>query len=79
MKTNKIWNSAVGTVKKSTDADCAEWFFKNTGPRSRPNNDFLAALESGLGRIAFVHKKFPDAERWYHDVVTGELVETGES
>ncbi|PYV67210.1 MAG: hypothetical protein DMG96_39960 [Acidobacteria bacterium] len=35
-----------------------------------PNNDFLAALESGLGRIAFVSKKFPDAERWYNDVVT---------
>ena len=35
-----------------------------------PNTDFLAALESGLGRIAFVHKKYADAERWYDDVVT---------
>jgi TolA-binding protein len=35
-----------------------------------PNNDFTAALESGLGRIAFVHKKYADAERWYGDVVT---------
>ena len=35
-----------------------------------PNNDFVAALESGLGRIAFVHKKYADAERWYGDVVT---------
>src|SRR5256885_16209901 len=35
-----------------------------------PNNDFLAALESGLGRIAFVSNKFPDAEHWYNDVVT---------
>jgi hypothetical protein len=34
-----------------------------------PNEDFLAALESGLGRIAFVHKNYPDAERWYNDVV----------
>jgi len=35
-----------------------------------PNEDFVAALESGLGRIAFVHKKYADAERWYGDVVT---------
>jgi len=35
-----------------------------------PNDDFVAALESGLGRIAFVHKKYADAERWYGDVVT---------
>ena len=33
------------------------------------NEDFLAALESGLGRIAFVEKKYADAERWYDDVV----------
>jgi hypothetical protein len=32
--------------------------------------DFVAALESGLGRIAFVHKNYADAERWYDDVVT---------
>jgi len=35
-----------------------------------PNTDFRAALESGLGRIAFVHKQYSDAERWYGDVVT---------
>ena len=35
-----------------------------------PNADFIAALENGLGRIAFVHKKFADAERWYNDVLT---------
>ena len=35
-----------------------------------PNDDFMAALEGGLGRIAFVHKKYADAERWYGDVVT---------
>ncbi len=35
-----------------------------------PNTDFVAALESGLGRIAFVHKKYADAEHWYNDVVT---------
>jgi TolA-binding protein len=35
-----------------------------------PNDDFRAALESGLGRIAFVHKKYADAERWYGDVLT---------
>ena len=34
-----------------------------------PNNDFVAALMSGVGRIAFVHKKYADAERWYGDVV----------
>jgi hypothetical protein len=34
-----------------------------------PKDDFVAALESGLGRIAFVHKQYADAERWYQDVV----------
>jgi hypothetical protein len=34
------------------------------------NQDFIAALMSGLGRMAFVRKKFADAERWYDDVVT---------
>jgi len=34
-----------------------------------PNNDFVAALMSGLGRIAFVHKKYADAERWYGEGV----------
>ena len=33
------------------------------------NNDFMAALKDGLGRIAFVQKKYADAERWYRDVV----------
>lgn len=33
------------------------------------NNDFNAALKIGLGRIAFVQKKYADAERWYGDVV----------
>jgi len=35
-----------------------------------PNSDFIAALMSGLGRIAFVHKRYADAEPWYDDVVT---------
>jgi len=35
-----------------------------------PNPDFVAFLEAGLGRIAFVQKKYADAERWYDDVVT---------
>ena len=35
-----------------------------------PNSDFLAALMNGLGRLAFVRKKYADAERWYGDVVT---------
>jgi hypothetical protein len=35
-----------------------------------PNSDFLSALEAGLGRIAFVDKKYVDAERWHGDVVT---------
>ena len=35
-----------------------------------PNTDFLAALENGLGRIAFARKKYADAKRWYGDVVT---------
>ncbi len=34
-----------------------------------PTNDFVAALMSGLGRIAFVHKKYADAERWCGDLV----------
>ena len=34
-----------------------------------PNNDFMAALKDGLGRIAFVQKKYAEAERWYGDVV----------
>lgn len=34
-----------------------------------PNDDFRAALESGLGRIALVHKNYADAERWYGGVV----------
>ena len=49
----------------------------DTGGRERvrlegylPKLDFLAALECGLGRIAFVQKKYADAERWYDDVVT---------
>ena len=35
-----------------------------------PNQDFIAALENGLGRIVFVHKNYTDAERWYNEVVT---------
>ena len=31
--------------------------------------DFTAALMNGLGRLAFVRRKFPDAERWYDEVV----------
>ena len=31
--------------------------------------DFNAALRNGLGRIAFVLKKYADADRWYGDVV----------
>jgi hypothetical protein len=34
-----------------------------------PNRDFVAALIGGLGRIAFVQKKYADADRWYGDVV----------
>ena len=45
-----------------------------------PNNDFVAALMSGLGRIAFVYKKLADAKRWYGDVLArfcGVLLRTG--
>ena len=35
-----------------------------------PNSDFVAGLETGLGRIAFVHKNYSEAERWYGDVVS---------
>jgi len=35
-----------------------------------PNQEFVAALEDGLGRIAFAHKNYSDAERWYADVLT---------
>ena len=45
-----------------------------------PHNDFVAALMSGLGRIAFVYKKLADAKRWYGDVLArfrGVLLRTG--
>jgi len=29
MNTNRIWKRAVGTVKKSTETSCLEWFFRN--------------------------------------------------
>jgi TolA-binding protein len=35
-----------------------------------PNNDFSAALMNGLGRLAFVRKKYAKAARWYGDVIT---------
>jgi TolA-binding protein len=35
-----------------------------------PNADFVAALECGLGRLAFIQKKYLDAAGWYNDVVT---------
>jgi hypothetical protein len=35
-----------------------------------PNADFTAALMNGVGRMAFVRKKYADAERWYGDVIT---------
>lgn len=35
-----------------------------------PRPDFNAALRCGLGRLAFVQKKFGDAEQWYDEVVT---------
>jgi hypothetical protein len=35
-----------------------------------PNIDFVAALTSGLGRIALTQKKYADAERWYDEAVT---------
>ncbi|MBV9075404.1 MAG: hypothetical protein JOZ10_17400 [Acidobacteria bacterium] len=35
-----------------------------------PRTDFVAALISGLGRIAFVQKNYPEAERWYDEVIT---------
>jgi hypothetical protein len=34
-----------------------------------PNDDFNAALKSGMGRIAYARKKYPEAERWYDDVL----------
>ncbi len=35
-----------------------------------PNSDFMAALMNGLGRVAFVRKKYTDAERQYAEVLT---------
>jgi TolA-binding protein len=34
-----------------------------------PNADFNSALRNGLGRLAFMRKKYADAERWYADVI----------
>jgi hypothetical protein len=42
--------------------------FVDTDPEETID-EFLAALESGLGRISFVRKNYPDAVRWYNDVV----------
>jgi hypothetical protein len=30
--------------------------------------EFAAQLELGLGRIAFMHKQWAEAEKWYNDV-----------
>lgn len=35
-----------------------------------PTRDFNAWLRCGVGRLAFVQKKFADAERCYDEVVT---------
>ena len=35
-----------------------------------PRTDFVAALTSGLARIAFVQKNYTEAERWYDEVIT---------
>ncbi len=32
------------------------------------NREFLASLRNGLGRLAFLRKDYPEAERWYGDV-----------
>ena len=34
------------------------------------NGDFNSALMNGLGRMAFVRKKYAIAERWYTNVIT---------
>ncbi len=34
-----------------------------------PNNDLSATLRNGLGRIAFVNKKYADAQHWYGEVI----------
>lgn len=33
-----------------------------------PRDEFRAQLELALGRVAFMHKRWEDAERWYGDV-----------
>jgi TolA-binding protein len=33
-----------------------------------PRDEFRAWLEMALGRLAFLTKKYPDAERWYTGV-----------
>ena len=34
-----------------------------------PRNEFVANLRNGLGRVAFMQKKWSDAEKWYEEVV----------
>lgn len=34
-----------------------------------PKDDFTASLYRGLGRYAFVKKKYADAERWYGEIL----------
>ncbi|HVZ19046.1 MAG TPA: hypothetical protein VG897_18155 [Terriglobales bacterium] len=34
-----------------------------------PKDEFTAKLMLGLARVPFMHKKWPDAERWYNEVL----------
>jgi hypothetical protein len=67
-----IWHGSLG----STPCGRPQALFLDHEGKERerlegylPNQDFVAVLESGLGWIAFLHKKYIDAEGWYADVV----------
>jgi hypothetical protein len=45
MNTNSIWQSAVGTVKKSVETSCFEWFFRKV--RHVCDGGFGCAAKSG--------------------------------
>jgi TolA-binding protein len=62
----------VSSFRRGVDADGSprQGRKRALSPRGLLADDVNAALWCGLGRVAFVEKKFGDASRWYTDVVT---------
>jgi len=67
-----VRRGSIDSMRSGRQQCCSSTMEARSGCGSKgylANEDFLAALGSGLGRIAVVHKNCPDAERWYNDVV----------